>query len=152
MEIDSHILSLSMEFEKQNIIITEWETEKAKNKSDQISAKRKKKKMRRRQPKIYLEATRDNDYEDEGAEECDDDVNDDNESGFEVRVITLIYRSRKNNVEQPNCITLTNMGQPESFSSFIVSRLWKIFFTVFSGQFANRGGIHGQPGPGRGQR
>ena len=34
MEIDNHILSLSMEFEKQNIIVTEWETEKAKNKSD----------------------------------------------------------------------------------------------------------------------
>ena len=87
MEIDSHILSLSMEFEKQNIIITEWETEKAKSKSNQISAKRKKKKMRRRQPKIYLEATRDNDYEDDGTEECDDDVNDDNESGFEVTVV-----------------------------------------------------------------
>ena len=85
MEIDSHILSLSMEFEKQNIIITEWETEKAKSKSDQISAKRKKKKMRRRQPKIYLEASRDNDYEDDGAE--DDDVNDDNESGFEVQIV-----------------------------------------------------------------
>ena len=25
---DNHILSLSMEFEKQNIIVTEWETEK----------------------------------------------------------------------------------------------------------------------------
>ena len=34
MEIDNHILSLSMEFEKQNITVTEWETEKAKNKSD----------------------------------------------------------------------------------------------------------------------
>ena len=34
MEIDNHILSLSMEFEKQNIIVTEWETEKAKSKSD----------------------------------------------------------------------------------------------------------------------
>ena len=84
MEIDSHILSLSMEFEKQNIIITEWETEKAKNKSDKIYAKRKKKKMRRRQPKIYLEPTRDKDYEDDGAEDGYDDVNDDNESGFEV--------------------------------------------------------------------
>ena len=36
MEIDSHILGLSMEFEKQNIIITEWETERAKTKSDHI--------------------------------------------------------------------------------------------------------------------
>ena len=36
MEIDSHILGLSMEFEKQNIIITEWETEKAKSRSDNI--------------------------------------------------------------------------------------------------------------------
>ena len=26
--LDNHILSLSMEFEKQNIIVTEWETEK----------------------------------------------------------------------------------------------------------------------------
>ena len=83
MEIDSHILSLSMEFEKQNIIITEWETEKAKSKSDKIYANRKKKKMKRRQPKIYLEPTRDNDYEDDGADDGYDDV-DDNESGFEV--------------------------------------------------------------------
>ena len=93
MEIDSHILSLSMEFEKQNIIITEWETEKAKSKSDQITAKRKKKKMRRRQPKIYPEATRDNDYEDDGGQNCDDDVNEDNESGFEVKLL-LINRQR----------------------------------------------------------
>ena len=34
MEIDNHLLSLSMEFEKQNIIITEWETEKAKRRHD----------------------------------------------------------------------------------------------------------------------
>ena len=36
MEIDNHILCLSMEFEKQNIIVTEWETEKAKLKSDRL--------------------------------------------------------------------------------------------------------------------
>ena len=78
MEIDSHILGLSMEFEKQNIIITEWETERAKNKSDQIYEKRKKKRMRKRQPKIYLEPT-DDDYDPE-----DDYGGDDNESGFEV--------------------------------------------------------------------
>ena len=30
MEIDNHILGLSMEFERQNIIVTEWEMEKAK--------------------------------------------------------------------------------------------------------------------------
>ena len=79
MEIDSHILGLSMEFEKQNIIITEWETERAKTKSDQIYQRRKKKRSKRRQPKIYLEPTdsepNDDDY---------DDDNDENESGFEV--------------------------------------------------------------------
>lgn len=30
MEIDNHILSLSMEFEKQNIVIGEWEAKKSK--------------------------------------------------------------------------------------------------------------------------
>ncbi len=30
MDIDNHILSLSMEFEKQNIIISEWEAKKSK--------------------------------------------------------------------------------------------------------------------------
>jgi hypothetical protein len=31
MEIDNHILGLTMEFERQNIIVTEWEMEKAKS-------------------------------------------------------------------------------------------------------------------------
>jgi ribosomal protein L6P/L9E len=43
MEIDNHLLSLSMEFEKQNIIITEWETEKAKRRHDRKRNKRNKK-------------------------------------------------------------------------------------------------------------
>ena len=34
MEIENHILSLTMEFERQNIIITQWEAEKAKNAGD----------------------------------------------------------------------------------------------------------------------
>ena len=34
MEIENHILSLTMEFERQNIIITEWEAEKAKKAGD----------------------------------------------------------------------------------------------------------------------
>ena len=33
MKIDNHILSLSMEFEKNNIIINEWEGEKAKKRN-----------------------------------------------------------------------------------------------------------------------
>ena len=41
MEIDTHILSLTMEFERQNIIITEWETERAKNARDKKWKKRK---------------------------------------------------------------------------------------------------------------
>ena len=84
MEIDSHILGLSMEFEKQNIIITEWETERAKNKSDRIYEKRKKKRMKKRQPKIYLEPT-DDDYDDNPDEDYGVD---DNESGFEVCTLT----------------------------------------------------------------
>ena len=80
MEIDSHILGLSMEFEKQNIIITEWETERAKTKSDQIYQKRKKKRSKKRQPKIYLEPTDSEPNDDE----YDDEYNDENESGFEV--------------------------------------------------------------------
>lgn len=47
MEIDTHILSLTMEFERQNIIITEWETERAKNARDK---KWKKKNSRRKAP------------------------------------------------------------------------------------------------------
>ena len=49
MEIDTHILSLTMEFERQNIIITEWETEKAKNSRDKKWSLRKKKKPREEQ-------------------------------------------------------------------------------------------------------
>jgi len=30
MEIDNHILSLSMEFEKQTLVISEWESQKSK--------------------------------------------------------------------------------------------------------------------------
>ena len=41
MEIDNHILSLSMEFERQNIIINEYETQKAKNVHDRNWRKRK---------------------------------------------------------------------------------------------------------------
>ena len=86
MEIDSHILGLSMEFEKQNIIITEWETEKAKSRSDNIYDRRKRKRIKKRQPKIYLEPTdsEPNDDEEEDSDDCDDTKNDDNESGFEV--------------------------------------------------------------------
>ena len=42
MEIDNHILSLSMEFERQNIIINEYETNKAKHAHDRIHNKRRK--------------------------------------------------------------------------------------------------------------
>ena len=94
MEIDSHILGLSMEFEKQNIIITEWETEKAKSRSDNIYERRKRKRIRKRQPKIYLEPTdsEPNDDEDEDYDDCDDAKNDDNESGFEVRNVKFSSR------------------------------------------------------------
>ena len=80
MEIDSHILGLSMEFEKQNIIITEWETDRARNRSEVIYQRRKKKRSRKRQPKIYLEPT---DSEPNYDEEDGETNNDDNESGFE---------------------------------------------------------------------
>ena len=40
MEIDNHILGLSMEFERQNIIINEYETEKAKHIHDRNWRKR----------------------------------------------------------------------------------------------------------------
>ena len=30
MEIDNHILGLTMEFERQNMIVTQWEMDKAK--------------------------------------------------------------------------------------------------------------------------
>ena len=40
MEIDNHILSLSMEFERQNIIINEYETNKAKFAHDRAYKRR----------------------------------------------------------------------------------------------------------------
>ncbi len=40
MKIDNHTLSLSMEFEKNNILINGWETEKAKHKHDHKHARR----------------------------------------------------------------------------------------------------------------
>ena len=43
MEIDTHILSLTMEFERQNIVITEWETERAKNARDKKWRKKRRK-------------------------------------------------------------------------------------------------------------
>ena len=94
MEIDSHILGLSMEFEKQNIIITEWETEKAKTRSDNIYERRKRKRIRKRQPKIYLDPTdsEPNDDDEEDYDDCDDAKNDDNESGFEVRNVKFSSR------------------------------------------------------------
>ena len=95
MEIDSHILGLSMEFEKQNIIITEWETEKAKTRSDNIYERRKRKRIRKRQPKIYLDPTDsepNDDEEEEDYDDCDDAKNDDNESGFEVRNVKFSSR------------------------------------------------------------
>ena len=61
MEIENHILSLTMEFEKQNIIISEWEAEKAKNAGDrkwhrkqqrkQEGTKTKKDRMKRKKKK-----------------------------------------------------------------------------------------------------
>merc|ERR1719295_1688924 len=39
MEIDNHILGLTMEFERQNMIVTQWEMDKAKNKSDRLHEK-----------------------------------------------------------------------------------------------------------------
>ena len=55
MEIDNHLLSLSMEFEKQNIVITEWETEKAKRRHDRKRNKRNKtKKVRDFKTRLVL--------------------------------------------------------------------------------------------------
>ncbi|XP_023326016.1 kinesin-like protein KIF19 [Eurytemora carolleeae] len=76
MEIDNHILSLSMEFEKQNIIVTEWETEKVKSRSERISEKKRKKKSKKDTPKIYLEPDTDE-------SEADRQDSEDVESGFE---------------------------------------------------------------------
>ena len=50
MEIDNHILSLSMEFERQNIIINEYETQKAKNAHDR-AWQRKHRKLRQNSAK-----------------------------------------------------------------------------------------------------
>ena len=48
MKIDTHILGLTMEFEKNNIIINEYETDKAKNKHDRAAASRRRVRRRSR--------------------------------------------------------------------------------------------------------
>merc|ERR1719211_360512 len=78
MEIDNHILGLTMEFERQNMIVTQWEMDKAKNKSDRLHEKGRKRRAKKKQPKIYLDPSGGDDGE---AEEGLD--REDEESGFE---------------------------------------------------------------------
>ena len=65
MEIDTHILSLTMEFERQNIVITEWETERAKNARD----KKLRKKTRKVKSKKVAQNKEDNMSRDEHSPE-----------------------------------------------------------------------------------
>merc|ERR1712130_599193 len=76
-EIDNHILGLTMEFERQNMIVTQWEMDKAKNKSDRLHEKRRKKRAKKKQPKIYLDPSG-GDCEPEESIDREDE-----ESGFE---------------------------------------------------------------------
>ena len=89
MKIDNHILSLSMEFEKNNILINEWETQKAKLKHDKKyqrvkrnhSRNKGKKKRRQRsrngfRPEIQV-------TEHQNGDEEEANVADNEESGFE---------------------------------------------------------------------
>merc|ERR1719412_2688861 len=78
MEIDNHILGLTMEFERQNMIVTQWEMDKAKNKSDRLHEKGRKRRAKKKQPKIYLDPSGGDDGEPEEGLDREDE-----ESGFE---------------------------------------------------------------------
>ncbi|XP_059080352.1 kinesin-like protein KIF19 isoform X2 [Tigriopus californicus] len=85
MSIDNHILSLSMEFEKNNIIINEWETEKAKRRHDKSYEKSRRRKKKKSKAKANEDdspdspqAEGDEDEEDGQGAEADNE-----ESGFE---------------------------------------------------------------------
>jgi len=78
MKIDNHILSLQMEFEKNNIIIGEWEAEKAKQRHDDGAASRRRRRNRRgRRRQMTAAAANLRDAEDGAAD------GDNEESGFE---------------------------------------------------------------------
>merc|ERR1719150_3330362 len=77
MEVDNHILGLTMEFERQNMIVTQWEMDKAKSKSDRLHEKGRKRRSKKKQPKIYLDPSG-GDVEGEGSLDRED-----KESGFE---------------------------------------------------------------------
>lgn len=79
MEIDNHILSLSMEFEKQNIIINEFETQKAKNAHDRSWRKRKKSAKEATAEKSDEEEAYEGDKEESGFEDNGSATNDDEE-------------------------------------------------------------------------
>lgn len=113
MEIDNHILSLSMEFEKQNIIVNEWETEKAKTKSDRIYERRKKKRTKKKNPKIYLEPH----FGD------DDKDNEDNESGFEV-ILQIEYYSH---LPISNYLGTCNAHIAKSFQGYRVIKSFHLY-------------------------
>merc|ERR1719474_575656 len=77
MEVDNHILGLTMEFERQNMIVTQWEMDKAKSKSDRLHEKGRKRRSKKKQPKIYLDPSG---GDVEGEDRLD---REDEESGFE---------------------------------------------------------------------
>ena len=82
------VVSFSMEFERQNLIVTEWETEKAKRKSDRAGERRRRRKARKKNPKIILEQSSNGPEENEDQDENNEEENDqDIESGFEVGLI-----------------------------------------------------------------
>lgn len=75
MKIDNHILALSMEFEKNNIIINEYEGEKVKSRSRKRSEASKRR--RRRRAKAENSGSTDADNEESGFEEDDNEDNGD---------------------------------------------------------------------------
>ena len=82
MKIDNHLLGLSMEFEKNNIIINEWEAEKAKQRHDQRGGKSK---DRKRKKKKYAEAAEGGKFKSSQDEDRAGEA-DNEESGFEDEV------------------------------------------------------------------
>ncbi len=77
MKVDTHILSLSMEFERNNLIISEWETECAKTGNNNNNNRADEGERRIRVPVRNNRNNRRSSSDDDG-EEADND-----ESGFE---------------------------------------------------------------------
>ena len=150
MKIDTHILGLSMEWEKNNIIINEYETEKAKNRHDlRHASQRRRARRNRSRPSAGEEANEAAAAEEDGVgdgggggrrrsgggEEADNE-----ESGFEDEstddqdgkkaVVAAAAGARGRRPESPPNGSGSS-GKAENFHSLIQLLSWLIEMEVF---------------------